>query len=103
MAVSDARYQELLVRLREARERLAYSQREVAEALSRPQSYVSKCETGERRIDVVELADFATLYGQRLDYFVGTADWIDPAGVRERAGLARRRLRRSRARRRGSP
>ena len=34
------------------------------------QSFVSKCETGERRVDVVELAAFAKLYERPLTYFV---------------------------------
>jgi hypothetical protein len=38
--------------------------------LRRAQSYVSKCESGERRVDVIELAEFARLYGKRLDFFV---------------------------------
>jgi len=41
-----------------------------ANRLGRPQSYVSKCESGERRIDVIELAAFADLYGKRLEFFV---------------------------------
>jgi transcriptional regulator with XRE-family HTH domain len=47
------------------------TQAEVAHTLKRTQSYVSKCEAGERRIDVVELADFAKLYGKSLSYFIG--------------------------------
>jgi hypothetical protein len=43
---------------------------EVARRLGRPQSFVSKCESGERRVDVVELAEFARLYGKRLDFFL---------------------------------
>jgi hypothetical protein len=35
-----------------------------------PQSVVSKSESGERRIDVVELQEFARLYGKPLDFFV---------------------------------
>jgi hypothetical protein len=46
------------------------TQWQVADQLQRPQSFVSKCESGERRIDVIELADFAALYKKRLDYFV---------------------------------
>ena len=46
------------------------TQSEVANRLGRPQSYVSKCESGERRIDIVELSAFANLYGKRLEFFV---------------------------------
>jgi transcriptional regulator with XRE-family HTH domain len=57
--------------LRLARERAGLSQVEVARRLGKPQSFVSKCESGERRVDVVELRDFARLYGVRMGYFVG--------------------------------
>ena len=62
--------EEFLKRLRQAREDAGLTQVEVAGRLGRPQSYVSKCESGERRVDVIELAWFAQLYGKRLDYFV---------------------------------
>jgi len=42
---------------------------EVAKKLRHPQSYVSKCESGERRVDVVELVEFARLYRKELAYF----------------------------------
>ena len=42
----------------------------VAAALNRPQSFVSKCESGERRIDVVELEDFARLYRKPISFFL---------------------------------
>ena len=43
---------------------------EVAKKLRRPQRYVSKCESGERRVDVVGLMEFAQVYGKKLDYFI---------------------------------
>jgi transcriptional regulator with XRE-family HTH domain len=64
-------YTRFLERLRAARNQAGLTQAEVAARLGRPQSFVSKCESGERRIDVVELADFAKLYGKRLSYFLG--------------------------------
>jgi transcriptional regulator with XRE-family HTH domain len=41
--------------LRAMREEAGVRQVELAERLDRPQSYVSKYETGERRLDLVEL------------------------------------------------
>ena len=45
------------------------TQVEVADALGRPVSFVSKCELGERRIDPVDLKRFAELYGKPLEFF----------------------------------
>lgn len=42
---------------------------QVAEKLGRPQTWVSKCELGERRVDFVELEDLAAVYGKSLDWF----------------------------------
>jgi transcriptional regulator with XRE-family HTH domain len=39
-------------------------------AAQRPQSFVSKIESGERRVDVVELRELATLYRRPLDFFL---------------------------------
>lgn len=57
-------------RLRDARERSGLKQMEAAAALGKPQNFVSKCETAQRRIDAIELADFAALYGTTLDALV---------------------------------
>ena len=50
-AVHRAEYQYLLKRLRAARRQAGLTQVQVAKALGRPQSFVTKCELGERRID----------------------------------------------------
>jgi len=46
------------------------TQLEVAGQLSRPQSFVSKCESGERRVDIIELEQFAALYRKNISFFV---------------------------------
>ena len=61
------RYKRFLLRLREARLKAGMTQEQVATSLGRPQSFVSKCESGERRVDFVEAQDFAELYGIALD------------------------------------
>jgi transcriptional regulator with XRE-family HTH domain len=63
-------YRAFLARLRAARTKAGLTQTAVARALGKPQSFVSKCEAGERRVDVVELARFAKLYGCSLEDFV---------------------------------
>lgn len=59
-------YEELRGNLRRARESAGMTQRDAAERLGRPQSYVAKSETGERRVDAIELLQFAMAYGVEL-------------------------------------
>ncbi|GBQ28257.1 transposase [Gluconacetobacter sacchari DSM 12717] len=54
------RLMELLIAARRAR---GLTQTELAVRLGKPQSYVAKYETGERRIDVIEFLDIATTIG----------------------------------------
>ncbi|WP_270175310.1 MULTISPECIES: helix-turn-helix domain-containing protein [unclassified Diaphorobacter] len=56
-------YQLLLSVLKAARKRMGVSQVELAERLENTQIFVSKCERGERRIDAVELVEFAEALG----------------------------------------
>ena len=69
-SIYSVRYQAFLKRLRQAREEANLTQVEVAKKLNQPQSYVSRCESGERRVDVVELTDFAMIYKKPIDFFV---------------------------------
>jgi transcriptional regulator with XRE-family HTH domain len=62
----------MLKRLRQARQDADLTQVQVAEALGRTQAFVSKCELGERRIDPIDLADFARVYRKSLEFFVPT-------------------------------
>lgn len=57
-------------RRRQAREDAGLTQADAAKGLGRPQSFVSKCESGERRVDVIELQDFAVLYKKPLNFFI---------------------------------
>jgi transcriptional regulator with XRE-family HTH domain len=70
----DKQYARFLEQLKMARLKSGLTQAEVAKRIGRPQSFVSKCESGERRIDVVELAELAKLYGQPVTYFLDSSD-----------------------------
>ncbi|MBI5453789.1 MAG: helix-turn-helix transcriptional regulator [Deltaproteobacteria bacterium] len=50
-------------RLVEARKKKGLAQADVAMRLGRPQSYVSKYERGERRLDIVEFLEVAKALG----------------------------------------
>lgn len=60
--------------LQQVRLAAGVSQAEIARRLQRPQSYVSRCESGTRRIDVFELQEFARVYGKPLTFFVEVAE-----------------------------
>ncbi|MEU0468917.1 helix-turn-helix transcriptional regulator [Amycolatopsis sp. NPDC006131] len=54
-SIYSAEYQQLCRLLRELRQEAGLTQVQVAERLGVPQSFVSKYESGERRLDVVEM------------------------------------------------
>ena len=64
------KYERLCRRLRQAREQAGLTQLEAASLLRRPQWFVSRSETGARRVDLIELGDFARVYSKPLSFFV---------------------------------
>lgn len=69
-SVYSIQYKRFLTKLKTARLAAGLTQADVARAFGQPQSFVSKCESGERRVDVVELQRYAQLYGKPLAYFL---------------------------------
>jgi transcriptional regulator with XRE-family HTH domain len=67
------RYSRLLQTLRLARQKADLTQVQVAKHFGAHASFVSKIESGERRLDVVELADFCRIYRIRLSAFLKDA------------------------------
>ena len=63
-------YRRMLAALREAREAAGLTQTEAGKVFGGHASFVSKIESGERRLDVVELASFCRLYSVRLPAFL---------------------------------
>ena len=63
-------YKEIIERLKIARVEAGLAQQEVADKLGKPQSYISKIESGERRLDVAELKKLSEVYKKPVSYFV---------------------------------
>jgi transcriptional regulator with XRE-family HTH domain len=62
-SIASRDYKVFLRLFRKAREKAMLTQVEVAEKIGQSQSFVSKCERGERRIDVVELRAYCLAFG----------------------------------------
>jgi len=60
----------LVGRLKQARKDANLDQKEVADLLGVSQSYVSKVEAGQRRIDVIQLKEFVRIYNKPINYFL---------------------------------
>jgi transcriptional regulator with XRE-family HTH domain len=88
-SVHDARYLQVIARIRSARKAAGFSQADLATRLGKPQSFVSKVETCERRLDLIEAIDFCRalevnlsgLLPRELRRALGMSD---PAGRRMR-------------------
>ncbi len=60
----------LIQRLIDARKEAGLNQIEAAKRLGRSQSYISKIEVGQRKIDVIELKKIAKVYKKSASYFL---------------------------------
>jgi transcriptional regulator with XRE-family HTH domain len=65
----------LCEKLKLARENAGLTQAEAARLLRKPQWFISRSETGTRRVDLVELIQFGKVYGKPLIYFL--AEFLD--------------------------
>jgi len=63
-------YRSFLGKLKAARLEAGLTQVDVAKRLRKHQNYVSKCESGERRVDPIELKHFAVLYKKPISSFL---------------------------------
>lgn len=68
--IYSQRHRTIVARLKKARLAAGLKQIDVAKKLRKQQSYISRCESGDHRLDVIELQTFAELYKKPLSYFV---------------------------------
>ena len=62
-------YKQFLTRLYQAREQAQLTQIGVAQKLGKPQSFVAKCELGDRKVDAIDILKFAKIYNVSVEFF----------------------------------
>ena len=60
----------LVEKLIKARKKVGFNQKDVAKKLGKTQSYISKIESGQRRIDIVQLKELAEIYKKSPGHFI---------------------------------
>jgi transcriptional regulator with XRE-family HTH domain len=73
-SIHSRRYGTLLRLLRDTRERAGVTQVDLAASIGETQTFVSKCERGERRLDVIELRTICDALGVSFPDFVKSLD-----------------------------
>jgi transcriptional regulator with XRE-family HTH domain len=79
--IHSVEYTALLRLLRQKRLEAGLTQLQLARALRTSQSFIGKCERGERRIDAVELRAFCMAMGMTLAEFAVELERYLPAGT----------------------
>jgi transcriptional regulator with XRE-family HTH domain len=69
-SIHSAQYAILLGLLRETRINAGVTQEELAKLVGETQSFISKCERGERRLDAIELRSFCNALNTGLGDFI---------------------------------
>ena len=68
--IRSKEYAIFVEKLQKARLQAGLRQIDVAKKLKRTQSYVSRVDIGEQRLDILELKKFAELYKKDINYFI---------------------------------
>lgn len=63
-------HKKLINQLKKARLDSGLNQKEVAKILGKTQSYISKIESGQCRIDIIQIKEFAKIYKKEIIFFI---------------------------------
>lgn len=63
-------HKNLIAKLKSARLSAKFDQKTAAKRLNKSQSYISKMESGQRKVEIIQLKKFASIYKKPLNYFI---------------------------------
>jgi transcriptional regulator with XRE-family HTH domain len=69
-SIFSEEHQVIVQRIKLARKQAGLSQQNVAKLLNKTQSYISKIEAGQIRVDVVQLKELARIYHKEINIFI---------------------------------
>ena len=70
VSIYSQQHKSLIQRIKKARVAAGLGQKEVAHLLGTTQSNISKIESGQRKVDVLQLKELARVYKKHLSYFI---------------------------------
>ena len=69
-SIFSREHQHIVQKLKLARQQKGLSQQDVAKLINKTQSFVSKIESGQARIDIVQLKELARIYDKEIDNLI---------------------------------
>lgn len=69
-AIYSKDHKHIVEQLKKARQEAGLEQEQVAKILKKTQSYISKIESGQRRIDIITLKELAKTYKKDINFFL---------------------------------
>ena len=63
-------HKKIVEKLKQARKEAGLDQQEVARQLGKTQSYVSKLESGQRKLDILQIKELAEIYHKKITDFI---------------------------------
>ncbi len=69
-SIFSDKYKVFVVRIREARVKAGITQGELAKRIGKTQSYISKLESAQIRLDIVQLKELAQAIGKNIKHFL---------------------------------
>jgi len=69
-SIHSDEYKEIILKIIKSRNEAGLSQKDVARIINKTQSYISKIENCQLRIDVVQLGELAKLFNKNISYFL---------------------------------